>query len=128
MINDTQIRLGNYIRLVYSDGHTDKKVDYSTFTSLYMGVYKNNKIDVVGVPLTPELLVKCGFSIVKTRLLWKTELKYSNGRITFNSDLSETSICYKFLNQGVYCTPVKYLHQLQNLYLALTGKELTLTL
>lgn len=61
-----------------------------------------------GIPLTPEILEKCGF--VQT-----SAATFGNGIIGIYFGEGEY-----FYNHG----KGKYLHQLQNLYFALTGEEL----
>jgi hypothetical protein len=79
------------------------------------------------IPLTPEILEKCGFELNK-----------------YNSTYGHSGIgylCLEPLNQGQYdvipiCDngkainkkPLQHLHQLQNLYYTLTGEELNLNL
>lgn len=74
-----------------------------------------------GVELTPEILTKCGFQQsgdcwqLNNVFLWEwgiTLVSYHLDRIT----AGDTSL------------EVKYLHQLQNLHFALTGKELEINL
>ena len=68
------------------------------------------------ITLTEEILLKCGFVnwdkvddcyIIKGLIIWKC---------------NEMFLCYK---NGVH---IKYLHQLQNLYFALTNEELEINL
>jgi hypothetical protein len=92
------------------------------------------------IPLTPELLVKCGFELTynktnhkrceisvgedgfKLEFNWRKEaLEWTEFKITGNGgyddggEMSINDIC-------------KHLHQLQNLYFALTGEELSIEL
>ena len=77
------------------------------------------------IPLTEEWLLKFGFENVHTDWFYKDIAKtnsyqfcfnicLSNGKITLDSGFDENSII-----------KLKYVHQLQNLYFALTGAELT---
>lgn len=66
------------------------------------------------IPLTPELLEKCGFD----RLLFV----YQKDRIDVIIDKNRIGIYPNFLSgMLIIC---KYLHQLQNMYYAITGEEL----
>jgi hypothetical protein len=67
------------------------------------------------IPLTPEILEKCGFEKRKTRL---GAIIYHKGDFVFNE------IMHLSWKQG-NVIEIKHLHQLQNLYFALTGEELT---
>lgn len=78
------------------------------------------------IPISEELLIKAGFE--KT-----TEFTYSSGsEVEFNvykkGDLTYNSIQDAWWLRGVMDHYPKYLHQLQNLYFALTGKELNIEL
>jgi hypothetical protein len=77
------------------------------------------------IPLTPEILEKCGFE----------DYEY-NGHHGYQCRWSKDSI-YGFLNpSNMFCLldydrrhlNIQYLHQLQNLFHALTGEELTINL
>jgi hypothetical protein len=77
--------------------------------------------DIIGIPLTEEWLVKFGFSeqgqAIRRNVTYYLELCWIKGDInpfrlqTINSGHTEPAKC-------------QYVHQLQNLYFALTGKEL----
>lgn len=79
--------------------------------------YKFN--DLNPIPLTEEWLIK--FGLIKLR---SPMLSFVLGcyEICFNPISEDYSV---ILKGGVICT-LKYVHQLQNLYFALTGKELEL--
>jgi hypothetical protein len=70
------------------------------------------------IPLTPELLEKAGFK--------KGEYTFAKMDFTlnYNSDLGD----YRYRRQDGGATSIIHLHQLQNLYFALTGEELEITL
>ncbi len=73
------------------------------------------------IPLTPEILEKCGF--VKESDKWF--ISSSNIHLTvFN--LREAFSVY--INDKLIVYAVDCLHQLQNLYFALTGEELQINL
>lgn len=82
------------------------------------------------IPLTEEILLKCGFewSIqhqAHKHKKFKYVIDFYNSHPQFNS-----SVC--FLNKehrsGENLICIQYLHQLQNLYFALTNEELTVNL
>ncbi len=78
-----------------------------------------------GVPLTPEILLKCGFENV-------IEFDYHFRKDEFDVMIESHGIYYyiddRGDNEGTKPRQIKYLHQLQNLYFALTGIELTINL
>jgi len=76
------------------------------------GIYHTYGIDeLIHIPLTEEWLVKFGFG----------HDGVAPGRLKLDCDLGEIMINFNSLNP--LC---KYVHQLQNLYFALTGNELTI--
>ena len=72
------------------------------------------------IPLTEEILLKCGFIIdsINNFEKYPFTIQKSNHYVT-------DFLFYKNGDSGVV---IKYLHQLQNLYFALTGKELEINL
>lgn len=69
------------------------------------------------IPLTEEILLKCGFEKHNKEFWFKD---FFIGLIDNSFNLKE--------GIGVYVADVYYLHQLQNLYFALTNEELTVNL
>ena len=70
------------------------------------------------IPLTPEILVKAGFVNGKLNKFYV----FGNGNLTVEG--------YEADYNGLYIGNIKniYVHQLQNLYFALTGDELNIEL
>lgn len=114
----TELRIGNY---VYYKCNIEKCFALrNSGVDFYRGKTKNG-ITTQGyiydaiqpIPLTEEILLKCGYAtcsfrdnhfVIKGHTIWKC---------------NDLFICDK---NGIV---LKYLHQLQNLYHALTGEELT---
>lgn len=83
------------------------------------------EVDYEPIPLTEEILLKCGFS---NNGDGGVELYLKPMILSY--DL-KTKKMYLMAGQFAECTdtvPCEYLHQLQNLYFALTGEELTINL
>ena len=85
-----------------------------------------------GIELTPEILEKCGLRVADTGYYWIAVREHYNA----SNDLKPTWLKIKytqaknfrvenFANKTIY---LKSLHQLQNLYFALTGEELEINL
>ena len=69
------------------------------------------------IPLTPEILEKCGFEKDNDGI-------YS--KLGFMFWLDDIGVMQLALNYSPICNaPCKYVHQLQNLIYALTGEEIT---
>lgn len=86
------------------------------------------------IPLTPEILLKCGFNVKKNHIF---TLDINGGEyIMIGKLLTDNTFrlfeFYHIDNQGeevcYSLIPIMSLHQLQNLYFALTGEELTFQL
>jgi hypothetical protein len=134
MINVKDLRIGNWVKCggfkrlygefkvaeIYPDQITIEQKPYDGFTVE----------EVEPIPLTPEILEKCGFvpnaigQLAIEILGIDTHLEL----ITIND-----GYCYLNLNQigefsrcqDISINRIQYLYQLQNLYFALTGQELT---
>ena len=83
--------------------------------------------DIEAIPLTEEILLKCGFD------RWETEkainYKLSNlMRFSFVQSGKNKGVIYLNIAGVLNFSDMKHLHQLQNLYFALTGKELKIKL
>ena len=134
MITSKELRLGNYILGFYEDedGLEENEdvlfeaickvtsLDCSGFLDFNIYVESDDcNVEVYekfeGIELTEEWLLKFGFKrfpwgLVKDNLLFKDDLKCS----------------YLILQvANGFEVKVKYVHELQNLYFALTGSELT---
>lgn len=118
MIQANELRIGNYVLfseedtiwrieeidqkgIVVTDGHETVWIELEHFAP---------------IPLTEKWLVKFGFKKVMRK---DNYITYNNGikRISINSNGSVMR------GHGIW---FKYVHQLQNLYFALTGTELTI--
>jgi len=79
------------------------------------------------IPLTPEILEKCGFhsKYKSVHMQWNIGGFYLHQK----SDVDDDNISIPEENVFHYdfTYEIKYLHQLQNLYFALTGEELNYT-
>lgn len=139
MIKANELRIGNWVE-VYAvvisgswydaDGnrHGQDKITEPTINRKQIGVGDLNVIlsSQAGlatyrpIPLTPEILEKCGFD-------WSIYYQAFHKEY-FEFDITE---CYPkgyaltTFKRGLIIAPnIQYLHQLQNLYYSLTGEEL----
>jgi len=127
MIKANELRLGNYVALTKEAKEDFQNIIGEKTNDCYDITYFNSDgVDFDGydftfnelkpIPLTEEWLLKFGFEKGhkgKLFVILKNNLGYENGRTYFNSScISESQ--------------PKHVHQLQNLYFALTGEELTI--
>lgn len=121
----TDVRVGNIIN--FFDDDTWFKI--KSIDSDGLGFEVSNYIEDTwieckrfdGVILTPEILIKLGFKQIDYYYQYKIkedELEF------FNLDVERDG--YFCLTICGYYFTIKHLHQLQNLYFSLTGKELTM--
>lgn len=115
-----ELRIGNWVNLndgsLTDDYRVVEKVGRKNVEFIIKGcnkVMSSRPIsDVYGIPLTEEILLKCGFDLLP------------NGKLN-HDNLCKFEINFIFNSKSHL---VKYLHQVQNLYFELTGKELDIKL
>jgi hypothetical protein len=113
-----ELRLGNWV----SESGWVHKIEKITLSD--GEVFEN----LNPIPITEEWLLKFGFECYDTKVNPKPHKRWS--KWLFNLNIYQ--ITYKkkndiFLLIGTYAE-IKYVHQLQNLYFALTGEELQINL
>jgi len=125
MVNVKEIRIGNLF-VGYDDKIFDWKIE--DFILLKNGI-ELDEIIKSNVNLEEEILLKCGFE-----LIGKIHPLYRLGNFKFlmleQSLLKKDYTVRYYLNknESVAIGKCSHLHQLQNLYHALTGQELTISL
>jgi hypothetical protein len=129
-LSATELRIGNLV-FAYSKECIIDAVDFSVFQ---MYERKKEEHPYTPVPLTEEWLLKFGF---KNAGIWEDYMPYhaKHGVLLFFNEgrteyeLSDYLSGYGEMRSGKYHLTtfkwIKYVHQLQNLYFALTGEELT---
>jgi hypothetical protein len=115
-MNEKDLRLGNTVNH-HGQEYTVRAIGKGNATIAIEG-YKSERVSIKSIspiPLTKEWLVKFGFDKKGHReglsIILENTLGYKNGRTYFKS----------------WCileSQPKHVHQLQNLYFALTGQEL----
>ena len=102
-----ELRVGNLVHAKKLSTGEQKVIEITINNIIYHSGYSP-------IPLTEEILLKCGFKD-----------NCFNEWIYVKHIIDDIySVC---INQNMVC-PIKYVHQLQNLYLSLTGKELKIEL
>lgn len=130
MINAKELRLGNFINYINSDYINDHKKRDDTFEVIevdvidHLGINNFAHEDLEGIPLTHELLhIHLGFEFSAYKIFKGYGRGLTNGKITVDCNTMQPTD----FGNNISATEIKYLHQLQNLYFALTGEELTYT-
>ena len=109
----SELRIGNYIFLTKD---VNKSYVITKTSGAIIDYIECESVLSKPILLTEEWLLKFGFE--KGSLIYKNDSFNLNGEIVFKG---ENSFRYFGLE-----TKIKYVHQLQNLYFALTGYELTI--
>jgi len=130
MIQPQELRISNYI---IREDLFDKNKRIEKITELYkekalcsgpISVFVDYK-DLQPIPLTEEMLLKFGFERIKSD-------KYPH-KFIINKDMRDeveienlnSQNCFVFSHGKKFSLiKIEYVHQLQNLYFALTGKKL----
>lgn len=122
MINANELRIGNFIMVVDEDSSV-------RVTGIWDEVVKYKESgEVAGrlkpIPLSPEILEACGFEKTKRSDQFKLE------DIIIGAWEENEFVFLRTDGYDVFprMPLIRYLHQLQNLYFALTGKELQINL
>ena len=120
-MKSNELRIGNFIYTM--DVYLDKVIALSEIAII--GEFRSPIENIKPIPLTEEWLIKFG---VKHRVLLIDKDYFSSIKL----DLYIGDIWYlwgqRFKNQSlldsILLAEIKYVHQLQNIYFALTGEEL----
>lgn len=109
-----QLRIGNYFR--YSHTKNVDEIRNGKQIDEYIGAYEP-------IPLTDGWLLRLGFIYVQlsNKKEYKKYVSYIGVRVNGYIDESTFYVVLKGRTERI-----QYVHQLQNLYFALTGQELTL--
>jgi len=120
MIKANELRIGN---LVHNALNAVVKVEAIGYNIINPGAEFSPEMKYLkGIPLTPEILEKAGFTY---RYLSPKQHYFENGMVSINTYKTKDSFYY----ESQLCdVSIDYVHQLQNLYYALCGSELTINI
>jgi hypothetical protein len=115
MIKANELRIGNWY---FEYGMPRQATALFIYKLESIRIRDKIAIDISPIPLTPEILEKCGFVY--------------DGTAHWVKRISGMNVChFPDIETHIDGEPINYLpslHQVQNLYFALTGEELTITL
>lgn len=126
MIEAKELRTGNYV-IYHGEVEETCKLDAE---DIFLTETKEGYRQLHSpIPLTPDILEKAGFHYNNNRSsVARREIAYQDSDYPCSLQLSGSGICIARSGIGAITAPVFYLHQLQNLFYALTGEELTINL
>lgn len=140
MIQANELRIGNLVNYLCEDNLDDRKewyepivIDWQDLKNLSDRKKRNEwltpcravKPDYAPLPLTEEMLLKCGFYHKGHGFYFFNITDWSNIQIKIYKSYVVVAIS---IQSHSIVVPVSNLHQLQNLYFALTGQELGVNL
>ena len=131
------LRIGNYIYGNYYGSEDEEKtekckvlgidsVGFSEYPIWVEGLEETGIETYMGfqpIPLTEEWLLKFGFKKLNDDTFYYTDVKLKINQLKKGSTGYDKYIYFK----GLPIKPIHSVHQLQNLYFALTGEELTIS-
>jgi len=122
-----ELRIGNYIGIIHAGIEIKIIAEHIKFIAEGDTSYKP-------IPLTEEWLLKFGFEINhgtpnnSNAIYTDFEYRTKDFRIYLDQHPKDCSLHYNAINDWYpEISEFKFVHQLQNLYFALTGEELTIT-
>ncbi len=133
MLNRNEFRMGNLIkyqdRLCKIEGLQDILVKLSFIggapgNTVVHFIYWAKEEQLAPVPITSEILLKCGFSAAGILRNLDRNIKIG----CYENAMHIVNIGNSMSTSGTHVENIKYLHQLQNLYFVLTGEELNCNL
>lgn len=119
MIQPQELRIGNYVEYRIQDELDDRKEwwELSIIDSTDLQILESRiDDDYRAIPLTEEILLKFGYI--------GNEPVFSEKSTIFTFGIHKIWKPFNIFLDEYYRFEIKYLHQLQNLYFALTGEEL----
>lgn len=121
MIKANELRIGNWI---WEGFETPVQVTEIDNVIVHWATGFMTLVGAKPIPLTPEVLEKCDGVRIKPGIEWWIEYE-PDVFLSFDRNMILTH-AYDTVEYVKHEYPhIKYLHQLQNLYFALTGTELT---
>ena len=126
VILPNELRIGNLVEcfgtreIIAIKKHKIKVQHESKYGNFIIEWCPITSLSLEPIPLTEEWLLKLGFSEIGGC----NEKDFTNGDYNiFINSIGEVN--FLFFREGDWYQKISYVHQLQNLYFALTGSELT---
>ena len=126
MIKENELRIGNFISDANASDSFFAKVKKLDYSRCYYGQFHSAYSDLKPIPITPEWLIKFGFIYDEYSLssLVMMDTYSKNRKLELAFEEGEIKSVYVGIQKIDDGKRINYVHQLQNLYFALTGEEL----
>lgn len=121
-----ELIIGNYV----NNMGVMIKFDEDDWDCIVLKAFSQNPMErYTPIPLTEDILLKCGFTFYKEENVWHTPHEF-HIRVEDSELKQKNKVFWIYFDeqQDHPITCIFELHQLQNLYFALTGEELTIKL
>ena len=127
MINSNELRIGNIVDAI-NKRYNEKYIIVESVNSecINSDWRPYNFIQLTPIPLTPEVLLAAGFGLSEFQN--RMVITYENNKFDIWLYYYKEKCIYSSSCFPDGANPINYLHQLQNLYFALTGTELEIDL
>jgi hypothetical protein len=124
MIDPKELRIGNWVS-IYEETETNLRIDRNILGNLMLGWFTT---ELYPIPITPEWLERIEeLGVLSDDDQKRYEIKIDQKTIVVIwTDPIEVEVCHYYSEVTTLCKHIQYIHQLQNLYFALTGTELTI--
>ena len=117
-----ELRIGNYVNFKFHKDCGGVKGIEVFVSDLEIILQNNSKSEYyTPTPLTEELLVKFGFELKKVSMGGREYEGWRNFSFHLDTNYIKNTLFYHWMGGNI---EIKHVHQLQNLYFALTGEEL----
>jgi hypothetical protein len=127
MIKANELRIGNWVEIDYCY----RQVTSISEEGINIAIYDDCVIwedKIRGIPLTPDIFEKAGFEDILGDRIWsKDGIELFHGSRFIEERDGYWACAYWQPTESETETKLQYIHQLQNLYFALTGEELDIT-
>lgn len=132
-IKPSDLMIGNYIRDIHSENGFFKVITLRKCTAIYGNFYSARYEDLRGIPLTEDVLFKCGFKLDNNKNYWLSldldkhlDLIQSEGyyypQLVQEPEMSCDNLSVVSLNR------ISALHELQTLFFILSGSHLVINI
>lgn len=134
-----ELRIGNYVKIDEGIGKVVSLMsntfcneyandDYNITIEMEDGTFREEEESKVeGIPLTEEVLLTCGFEYINSDNKMCGMLSPDDGQGKKQRIMYFDNNFRTILNTWNYM-PINYIHEVQNLYFAITNKELNIQL
>lgn len=123
-MNANELRVGNIVEIIHVDyGRKINAIDVYDLVSIHE---VSESLSFHPIPLTKEWLIKFG-ARDELGAIWVDITKDKDPMfVSYNFESKSVYLYKNTIEEDLFKKQIKFVHQLQNLYFALTGEELTL--